>query len=122
MKSSVLEIQCSQRRVANFNAGRITPGVKLSAYSQTCLRRRLANQLDNHLVTNQRSTAPVLSNVAEHSVFNLIPLAGAGWKMAESFGRHQEGTDAEEQPRPRRQSRGSVTRSVEDQQLMLQKE
>jgi hypothetical protein len=34
----------------------------------------------------------------------------------------QEGTDAEEQPRPRRQSRGSVTRSVEDQQLMLQKE
>jgi hypothetical protein len=34
----------------------------------------------------------------------------------------QEGTDAEEQPRPRRQSRGSVARSVEDQQLMLQKE
>jgi hypothetical protein len=40
----------------------------------------------------------------------------------ETVGSDQEGTDAEEQPIPRRESRGSVTRSVEDQQLMLQKQ
>ena len=42
--------------------------------------------------------------------------------LGEAVRSNQEGTDAEEHPRPRCQSRGSVTRSVEDQQLMLQKQ
>jgi hypothetical protein len=40
----------------------------------------------------------------------------------EAVGSAQEGTDAEQSPIPRREARGSVTRSVEDQQLMLQKQ
>jgi len=40
----------------------------------------------------------------------------------EAVGSDQEGTDAEKQPIPGRQSRDSFARSVEDQQLMLEKE
>jgi hypothetical protein len=32
-------------------------------------------------MTDERASSPVLGNVAEHSMFNLVPYTGARWKM-----------------------------------------
>ena len=33
---------------------------------------------------SKRLAAPILGDVAEHAVFNLVPLAGARWKVTDS--------------------------------------
>ncbi len=42
---------------------------------------RLADQIDYHLPAEQRSATPVLSDVAEHPMLDLAPLAGATRKV-----------------------------------------
>jgi hypothetical protein len=42
--------------------------------------------------------------------------------LREAVGSDREATDTEQKPIPRRQSRGSVARSAEDQKLMFQKQ
>ncbi len=43
----------------------------------------MTDQADHHLSAGQRSTPPVLRDMTEHPVFNLVPFAGAGWKVTD---------------------------------------
>jgi hypothetical protein len=36
--------------------------------------RRGGDEIDNHFMTNQRPAPPVLTNVGEEPLFNLVPL------------------------------------------------
>src|SRR5438093_3973533 len=45
-------------------------------------RRGVADQVDDHLPTHQRSPAPILGNMAEHPVLDLVPLTRPRWKVA----------------------------------------
>jgi hypothetical protein len=49
----------------------------------------MGDQVDDHFMAHQRSASPVLGDVGEHAVLNLVPLAGA-WR---------EMTDGDLQPR-----------------------
>ena len=63
-------------------ARRVIVGVQLGTDRQTATRRRVANQVHHHLQAHQRPTSPVLRDVTEHPVLDLVPLARARWKMA----------------------------------------
>ncbi len=45
-------------------------------------RARGANQGDDHLVALQRFATPGASDMAKQTMLDLVPLAGAGWKVA----------------------------------------
>ena len=53
-----------------------------SANLEPGLCRCVGNQIDDDVMTDQSPVAPVLSDVAEHAVLDLVPLAGAWWKVA----------------------------------------
>jgi hypothetical protein len=42
--------------------------------------------LDDDLVSQQRFAAPVLRDEGEQTVLDAVPLAGAGWQMADRYG------------------------------------
>ena len=44
---------------------------------------RVGDEIDNHLITCQRATTPVLGDKTEKTVFDLVPFAGAWRKMAD---------------------------------------
>jgi hypothetical protein len=48
---------------------------------ETGIRGGIANQFDDDFVVDQRQAAPILRNVAEHPMFDLVPFAGARRKM-----------------------------------------
>ena len=57
--------------------------VQLGANSQSLAGGGIGDQLDDNFMTNQRSSSPVLRNVAEHTMLDLVPLAGSRWKVAD---------------------------------------
>jgi hypothetical protein len=54
-------------------------------YSQSIVRLCIRYQLDNYFMAYKRPPPPVLRNTTKHFVFNLIPLAGPGRKMAHLY-------------------------------------
>jgi len=61
---------------------RIHMSVQLGTYLQSGRRPGIPNQLNDHGVVRQRPAAPVLCDVTEHAVLDLVPLARARRKMA----------------------------------------
>src|SRR5882724_12001819 len=43
----------------------------------------VADQIDDDGPADQRTPTPILRDMAEHAVINLVPLARPGWKMAD---------------------------------------
>jgi len=46
----------------------------------------VGDQIDDHLAAHQRAAAPVLGGVANHAMFDLIPLADAAREMTNVVG------------------------------------
>ena len=84
MKLGPLEIQGRQLLVADQGSSGILSFVQLGANSQSLAGGGVGDQLDDNFMTNQRSSSPVLRNVAEHAMLDLVPLAGSRRKMADS--------------------------------------
>lgn len=78
------ELNFGKLAVTDLASRRIGILVELSPDLQSSRRTRLADQLDNSLPTHQRLRSPVESDVAEHSVLDLVPLAGPGWEVMNS--------------------------------------
>src|SRR5438445_4539070 len=51
---------------------------------QPIASRSIANEVDNHCIADQGTTAPVLGDVAKQPVFDLVPLARPGREMADT--------------------------------------
>ena len=69
--------------VGDFVSDRVAPCVEFSVNLQSLRRGGVGDQLDDYLVTDKRTTSPVLCDVAEHPMFDLVPFARAGRKMAD---------------------------------------
>lgn len=72
-----------------FNPGWITSPVQLGADFQTSLGGGVGNQIDDDVMTDQRPAAPVLGDVAEYAMFDLVPFAGSRWEMIDVNGHAQ---------------------------------
>src|SRR5712691_2922954 len=75
------DVYCRQLRVGNLHLGWVDAGVQFGLYLEAFARGGGANQFDNHLMADQRTPAPVHADMRKQPMFNLIPLARAGWQM-----------------------------------------
>ena len=64
-----------------FYAGGIGSLCQFCPDSETGFGLGVAYQVNHGLIADQRSCPPILRDEREHPVFNLVPLAGSGWKM-----------------------------------------
>src|SRR5271166_6505407 len=58
-------------------------GIEFAADFETGFRRGVCDQFDGHEEAHERHGAPVLGNVAEHAVLDLVPLRGPRRIMAD---------------------------------------
>ena len=72
--------------VGDFFAFLVGCRVNFGSYSEPFCRGGVADEFNNNGEAFEGLAAPVLSDVAEHTVFDLVPLAGAGRQMAHLYG------------------------------------
>src|SRR5919206_2334452 len=58
--------------------------IELATHAQPRLGRGAADQIDDHLIADQRPGAPVHADEREQAVFDLVPLRGAGREMVDT--------------------------------------
>ena len=75
--------------VGYFSAGGIFPTIQATGYFQPLRRGGLGNQVHDGFVIPQRLAPPVRRNERKEPMLDLIPFAGAGWKVAD--GQRQPG-------------------------------
>ena len=68
--------------VRDFDAGLVYVGIQLGVDLESFRGGGRRNQIDDCLKTPQRLTAPVLSDVREQPVFDLVPFAGSRREVA----------------------------------------
>src|ERR1700687_1880814 len=69
--------------ILDLGSGWIGARVKFSMNLQSLRGGCGRNEIDDDLVAQKRLSAPVLTDEAEQSVFDLVPLAGARRKVAD---------------------------------------
>ena len=87
-----LEIEQGQFRVGDLDTGRVLASIKFGSNLQARLCRCVGDQIDDDFVTHQRPTSPVLGDVREHAVLDLVPFAGARREVAHMDGQPQVAT------------------------------
>src|SRR4051812_12790887 len=83
MKLVPLEGQFSKLFVRHLEPGFVGILVQLGANVEPCFGGRAADQIDHDLAADQGASAPVVGDVAEHPMFDRVPLAGSGWKVTD---------------------------------------
>src|SRR5665213_2937511 len=81
MKAIARNLQAIHLLVGDLDADRIKPGIKLCFDDKASLRSDAADELHYGLVIDERPATPVLGDVTEEPVLDLVPLAGAWRKM-----------------------------------------
>lgn len=69
------EVDARALRVRDTAGFRIGPLVESTATDQATRRGRRRNQVDDHVVRDERLATPVLGDERESAVFALVPLA-----------------------------------------------
>jgi hypothetical protein len=69
--------------VGEFDFCGVEVGVELATDGQSCGRCGVGDEVDDGLVSFEWSSAPVLGDSGEESVFDLVPFAGAGRVMGD---------------------------------------
>src|SRR5215211_9102127 len=77
-------LQGSHLMVGNLDLGWIGAGIEFRLHLESCARGGRTDQLDDHLMTDQWTTTPVHADVGKQAMFNLVPFAGARWRMTHS--------------------------------------
>jgi len=77
-----LERNRSQFFIRDFDARRVWILVQPGAYLEPLPRSGVGDQIDHHFVAAQRLTPPVLADVGEEPMLDLILFAGPRWKVA----------------------------------------
>lgn len=68
--------------IANRDTCRINVLVQFRLDREARICRSIGNQINDHFVVNQWPTPPILGDVAEHSMLNLVPFTRAWRKVA----------------------------------------
>src|SRR5271157_932490 len=83
MEGIPLYVECRHLLVGDLDALGIGVGIEFAADFEAGFRRRVCDQFDGHEEADERHGAPVLGNVAEHAVLDLVPLRGPRRIMAD---------------------------------------
>ena len=83
MKNVGLELHPIQLFVGHFNSLRVRVVVQLGVNYQSLGGPCMPYQFYDCLQARQRLTSPVLRDEREHAVLDFVPLARAGWKVAD---------------------------------------
>src|SRR4051794_15820904 len=83
MKLVPLEGQFSKLFVRHLEPRFVGILVQLGPNVEPCFGGRAADQIDHDLAAGQGASAPVVGDVAEHPMFDRVPLAGSGWKVTD---------------------------------------
>src|SRR6266702_4715330 len=78
-----LESQLIDVFVCDCNARFILVGIKNRSYFETSSCARAANEINDGLIVDQRLSLPVQTDEGKQPVFDLVPLAGSGWIVAD---------------------------------------
>src|SRR5271170_962920 len=76
-----VKVNSCQLLIGDLYFGWIDIGVEICLNSQPCFGCSRRNEIDNHLVTDQRTPTPIHGNEREQAMFDLVPLAGPRWIM-----------------------------------------
>ena len=80
-----LDVEFGHLLVGDLYAFRIKIAIDLAVNFEPRVGRCAADQLNNHLVTDQRLAAPVLRDVGEQSMLDAVPLGGAGRQVGHRY-------------------------------------
>src|SRR5208337_2484870 len=83
MEGIALYVECRDLLVGDLDALGIGVGIEFAADFETGFRRGVCDQFDGHEEADERHGPPVLGNVAEHAVLDLVPLRGPRRIMAD---------------------------------------
>ena len=82
MEFCPFDVQGRKFLVRNSQPSRVRSLIQFCAYLQARRRRGISDQLDYDFVADKGPPSPILGNVTEHPMFDLVPLAGPGREMA----------------------------------------
>jgi hypothetical protein len=83
MEVGALKAHRSHLRVGNLCAKWVGMFVEFCTHMQPLSSRGSCNEVDNYLMTDERPAAPVLGDMTEHAMLNLVPLARARREMTD---------------------------------------
>src|SRR5258708_4208400 len=83
MEAGFLNMDLGELFVGDLDPQRISMVVNVGLDSKPAGRADVADQIDDDGPADQRPAMPIFRDMAEHAVFNLVPLARSGWKMAD---------------------------------------
>src|SRR6202011_5823398 len=70
-------------RIRYNNTAGVLAGVEFAAHGETGFCGGCRDQLDDHPIADERPGAPVLADEGEEAALDFVPLAGAGWQVAD---------------------------------------
>ena len=69
--------------IGNLEAPLVDIGVQLASHGQAGCRCGCGDEVDDDLMADEWFATPVLADEREQTVFDLVPFAGAGWKVTD---------------------------------------
>src|SRR6266540_1260830 len=82
MERQGLEIDGGECLLGYLHPVLIASWVEARFDMKACSGASVAKEIEDHRVAHQRTPTPIGGNVAEHPVFDLVPLAGPGREVA----------------------------------------
>src|SRR5687768_830211 len=79
-----VEVDAGQLGVGHLPSRRVGAFVEFALHREAAARLGGRDQTHDRLVADQRLAPPVLGDVREQPMLDLVPLAGAGWQMADA--------------------------------------
>ena len=83
MELLLLDSKALHLRRCHLPTGRVAVVIQRRPDRQARRRRGVADQVDHDLTAHQRPPAPILGNMAEHPVLDLVPFTRPRWKVAD---------------------------------------
>lgn len=74
------DVEAAEFLIVNFDALDIFVRIQIAFHLETRFRSGVADEIHDDFIVLQRSSAPVLADECEQSMFDLVPLGSAGGK------------------------------------------
>lgn len=82
MELSFFQLKRLQLGMGDFDPCWIGSRIELGLNLKTSLGLSIGDQIHNHLVARQGLATPIFGDVRKHAMLDFVPLASAGWKVA----------------------------------------
>ena len=83
MELVALDVEACHLLVSHLDPFRIAPRVQHAVHHQPACRCGRGNQIYDGRMADERAASPILGDVAEQAMLDLVPLRGAGWIVAD---------------------------------------